>query len=158
MSNGEIENVEKTLLKLYANSNIVVEPAIEPFEENNKMDAFLIACGQDVSNRQTSTSKKRPYTIKEEISKYKAAILGNNKSICEFWNKNQFSFPILASAVRKYCIIPAASIPSESRFSTANYVARKERSNLSSKNLRFTMISREKSKISNIKINETKHK
>ena len=40
------------------------------------------------------------------------------------------------------------------KFSTANYNARKERSALSSRNLRFSMILKEKSKIENIKLKE----
>jgi hypothetical protein len=47
---------------------------------------------------------------------------------------------MLASAVRKYCIIPASSIAVESAFSEANFIQRKERSSLSSKNLRFTLV------------------
>ena len=47
---------------------------------------------------------------------------------------------MLASAVRKYCIIPASSVAVESAFSEANFIQRKERSSLSSKNLRYTLV------------------
>ena len=81
------------------------------------------------------------FTIKEEISQYTALRLENTKNLSDFWRTQQKRLPILASAVRKFCIIPASSVPSESRFSIANYAARKERSNLTSKNLRYLMIS-----------------
>ncbi len=150
LSSSEKESVEKILSKDYAGANFHAESNIESPKNDTKIDAFLRACGSVLDNERNLSSKKRSLTIREEISKYKAAIISNKNPICEFWNLHQSSLPKLASAARKYCIIPAASVPSESRFSIANFVSRKERSNLSSKNLRLTMIAREKSKIKNL--------
>ena len=47
---------------------------------------------------------------------------------------------MLASLVRKYLIIPASSVSSESAFSVANFIQRKERSTLSSKALKKSII------------------
>jgi len=78
--------------------------------------------------------------IQDEISFYRKEVSSNNLSFSNFWKKNSSSIPMLASAVRKYCIILASSIAVESAFSEANFIQRKERSSLSSKNLRFTLV------------------
>ena len=152
LTGSEKESIEKILIKDYAGANLITDSNMESPKHETKINAFIKACGNDLESDRNLTTKKRPFTIKEEISKYKAAIISNKNNICEFWNLNQSTLPKLASAARKYCIIPAASVPSESRFSIANFVARKGRSNLSSKNLRLTMIARERSKLQNIKI------
>ena len=51
--------------------------------------------------------------------------------------------PILTAFVRRYSLIPAASVPSEAAFSIANFIQRKERSVMSSKMLRISMIMKE---------------
>ena len=47
---------------------------------------------------------------------------------------------MLASAVRKYCIIPATSVAVELDFSEANFFQRKEKGRLSSRNLKYTLV------------------
>jgi len=68
-------------------------------------------------------------TLEEDFSKY--------------WQSYSGQLPILAVFVQHYSIIPASSVSSEAAFSIANYYQRKERSNLSSKSLRYSMILRE---------------
>jgi hypothetical protein len=153
LKSAEIENVEKILLKLYANK-ISYDNEDEIINSSNQIDAFAKLCGLQTEN--PTSLKKRQFTIREEISQYTALRLENTNNISDFWRSQQKRLPILASAIRKFCIIPASSVPSESRFSIANYVARKERSNLSSKNLRYLMISKEKSKLESIKIKKKK--
>ena len=92
-------------------------------------------------------------TIKEEIAFYinclndlRDAGVGEIK-FSEFWYKNEKNMPLLATLVRKYCFIPATSVASESAFSVAGYVNRKERSSLSSDNLTYSMLLRDYSKI-----------
>jgi hypothetical protein len=40
----------------------------------------------------------------------------------------------------KYCIVPSSSVAVESSFSDANFLQRKERSSLPSKNLRYSSV------------------
>jgi hypothetical protein len=49
-----------------------------------------------------------------------------------------------ATIVRKYCIIPSSSVPSESAFSVANFIQRKERNSLSSKCIKYSMVLRDR--------------
>jgi aminopeptidase C len=62
--------------------------------------------------------------------------------LSSFWKKNCTQLPLLASLVRKYLIIPASSVSSESSFSVANFIQRKERSALSSKSFKQAIILR----------------
>lgn len=61
----------------------------------------------------------------------------------KYWQTFSSKLPILTCFVKSYSIIPASSVASESAFSIANYIQRKERSNLSSKMLQYSMILRE---------------
>lgn len=84
--------------------------------------------------------------IRKELDLYELWV--NDKTEFEdFWSKNQNKLPILSSVVRKTNIIPATSVASESAFSIAGYVNRKERSGLSSKNLRYSMLLRDENRI-----------
>ena len=85
----------------------------------------------------TTSDEKR---IQDELHFYKKQIESNELSFSDFWKKNCSGIPLLSSAVRKYCIIPASSVAVESSFSEANFIQRKERSSLSSKNLRYSII------------------
>ena len=91
-------------------------------------------------------------TIREEISKFNLLVKENNFEIEEFWKKNISIMPKLASLVKKYLIIPGSSVASESAFSIANFIQRKERSSLSSKNLRYSILLRENEKIKTINL------
>ena len=63
---------------------------------------------------------------------------------------------MLSSLVKKYCIISASSVPSESDFSIGNFIQRKERSSLSAEMLKYSILLRETFKIENlVKNNES---
>ena len=105
---------------------------------------FTSSCGFTVENE--NFSSKKGYTLKQELAYYLTSRQDNPLDISSYWRNNSSKLPLLASLVRKYCIIQATSVASESRFSIANYVGRKERASLSSRNLRFSMILREEPK------------
>ena len=65
----------------------------------------------------------------------------------EFWSVNDKKLIRLSSVFKEVSIIMGTSCPSESTFSIAGYLQRKARSNLSSKNLRFSILSKEIEKI-----------
>ena len=85
LSSSEKESVEKILIKDYAGANVQSELNIDSPKNETKIDAFLKACGNVLGHERNLSSKKRSLTIKEEISKYKAAIISNKNPICEFW-------------------------------------------------------------------------
>ena len=61
----------------------------------------------------------------------------------KYWQIFSKKLPILTAFVKRLSIASASSVPSESAFSIANYIQRKERSALSSKQLRYSMILRQ---------------
>jgi hypothetical protein len=61
-----------------------------------------------------------------------------------FWNEHKQQLPFLGALARKYLIAPATSVPSESLFSIAAFVGRKERSRLSPDNLSMSIFLRDK--------------
>ena len=80
-------------------------------------------------------------SIKNELNEYIIYVSKyTHLSLNEFWRTNCGKFRILAEFVKYYCIIPISSVKSEQSFSSANFYQRKERSSLSAKNLKFSMI------------------
>lgn len=96
-------------------------------------------CGVNLDN-----INNKVLNLNEELSQYVVSKEKYNYNLIEFWRLNCAKYRILAEYVKYYCIIPASSVPSESSFSKANYIQRKERSSLSAKHLRFSMILRQK--------------
>jgi hypothetical protein len=102
-------------------------------------------CG--IEDSDDSLNNVKAYSIKQEMAFYTTNIKNAEPTIESFWKKYANQLPLLASLVRKYCIIPATSVPCESSFSIANWLQRKERSSLSSTSLKYSMILREKFKL-----------
>ena len=102
---------------------------------------FKISCNNAVSlgglSRIAPPSKE--LSLKEEISIYVSKCKASS-DWQGFWNDQQRSMPLLASFVRRYGIIPATSVASESAFSVAGYLQRKQRSSLSPSTLRYLMV------------------
>lgn len=71
------------------------------------------------------------------------------KPVGEFW-KDQNQLPKLKKYALELLTSPASSVSSESAFSVANYLARKERSSLSPESLRMTMLLIEEEKLKSI--------
>ena len=72
---------------------------------------------------------------------------GQYADVSAYWRDHERKLPKLSSLVRKYGMIQASSVASESAFSIANYIQRKERSSLSAKNLRYSIFLRDMPKI-----------
>lgn len=62
----------------------------------------------------------------------------------EFWNRFDNKLPLLAFFARQRLIVPATSVPSESLFSVAAYIGRKERSRLTPENLSISVFLKDK--------------
>ncbi|CAF0827262.1 unnamed protein product [Adineta steineri] len=84
-------------------------------------------------------SNDRSITAAVEISLFTNAIK-TNQSFKEFWSTHNQSFPRLVTLVRRYSIVPATSVASESAFSVCGFIARKQRSSLSSRTLRQLLV------------------
>ncbi len=110
------------------------------------MDLFVQTFGDFVNEK----SEQKIITIKDEVLGFETLCKGFNGSFSDFWRQNHSSMPKLTSLVVSTSIIQASSVPVESTFSVSGYVQRKERHNLSSKNLRFTMLARETNKVKEI--------
>ena len=82
-------------------------------------------------------------TIEQEVAKL-SSIPKDDHEFTSFWQANGKEMPQLALAARKYLCICGTSVPSESAFSVSNYVLRKNRLALSSRNVRFTMFLKDK--------------
>jgi hypothetical protein len=84
-------------------------------------------------------SNVRSISAAVEISLFTNAIK-TKQTFKEFWSTHNQSFPRLVILVRRYCIVPATSVASESAFSIAGFIARKQRSSLSSRTLRHLLV------------------
>ena len=102
---------------------------------------FKISCNNAVSLGSLSQvpPPSKELSLKEEISMYLSTCKTSN-DWQGFWNDHHRSMPLLASFVRRYGIIPATSVASESAFSVAGYLHRKQRSSLSPSTLRYLMV------------------
>ena len=160
INNSDKEYVETLIISQFpsqSRDNISTQSNQNLLETTNvkakrafEIDSFASLCG--LQNESENSSETSVFSIKEELAYYYSTRNQNPSDISEYWKINQMKLPLLASAVRKYCIIPATSVPSESKFSIANYIARKERASLSSMNLRFSIILRDKPKFDKIVI------
>ncbi|CAF4058397.1 unnamed protein product, partial [Rotaria sordida] len=93
------------------------------------MTQFKNACNiTSVTDTLTTkpTRTVKPLSLKEEFSMY-MSIYKQSTDFETFWNRKQHMLLILTSFVRRYSIIPATSVASESAFSVAGYVQRKQR-------------------------------
>jgi hypothetical protein len=82
-------------------------------------------------------------TIQQELAKL-ASIPKDDYDFISFWCEHSKAMPTLATLARKYLAISASSVPSERTFSVANYVLRKNRLALTSRNLKYTMFLKDK--------------
>ncbi|CAF0754591.1 unnamed protein product [Brachionus calyciflorus] len=116
--------------------------------EQNSWKSFEIACGyEEHEERPNHKNGLINLSIKDELSQFSLLVRENTDELESFWKKNMALLPKLASLVKKISIIPGSSVASESAFSVANFNERKERSSLSSRNLRFSILLREMDKI-----------
>jgi hypothetical protein len=98
-------------------------------------------CGITCST--TATNGKKTLTIHQELAKL-ASIPKDDYDCATFWREYGNVMPNLAILARKYLSISATSVPSESAFSVSNYVLRKNRLALTSRNVKYTMFLKDK--------------
>lgn len=94
------------------------------------------------TNMNVTGSAKTP-NIQQELAKL-ASIPKDEYGFNTFWREHGKAMPTLLTLARKYLAISASSVPSESTFSVANYVLRKNRLSLTGRNLKYTMFLKDK--------------
>ena len=100
------------------------------------LQKFLTRC--DVNSIADAGDQSRTPTVQQEIARM-ISVSKNDQDFCIFWQKHESTMPLLAVQARKYLAISATSVPSERVFSISNYVLRKNRMSLTSKNLKYCM-------------------
>lgn len=93
-------------------------------------------------SKATDSSSLSSHTIEQEIGLYVSSI-DDSTEFQVFWNTFDHRLPKLAKLARRYCIIAATSVASESAFSVAGYLQRKQRASLAPKTLRSCMLLRD---------------
>ena len=103
---------------------------------------FRTSCrslSMDTATVHKSETKSTPLTLKQELSVY-ISTSRSWKDFQSYWNEKKTVLPILSSFTRRYNCIPATSVASESAFSVAGYIDRKQRASLSPTTLRYLML------------------
>jgi len=147
LDDDEKELVEREIAKLFSsrqNKQTTFTQELNTETKLNGLDSLAMLCGGSFRN-QSNTQKM--FSIREElayfvtsIEKYNATVENSASFFSDYWRANCSVLPKLAYLVRKYCIIPASSVAIESAFGEGNFIQRKERSSLSSKRLRYSVI------------------
>ena len=149
MNQEEIKIANKEIIALSKEKNNDLIPkaktnnkAVQIIYKNNSfLDQLAKASGfEDFNN-----SKNKDLSLEQEIN-YHLSSYSKCENFSNYWFANKDKLPILSNLVKRYCIIPASSVASESAFSIANFIQRKERSALSSKNLRYSIVLRDEFK------------
>ncbi|CAF2755436.1 unnamed protein product [Rotaria sp. Silwood2] len=83
--------------------------------------------------------KAKPFTLKQEFSLH-ISTSTSCKDFQTYWDENKTRLPILASCARRYNCASTTSVASESAFSVAGYIDRKQRASLSTTTLRYLML------------------
>ncbi|CAF4506038.1 unnamed protein product [Rotaria socialis] len=134
---------------IHSSSSITIAsstPAIASQTSNNtslfeKLQLFRKKCGftDDVSAVMLHNNS----VLQQELSTF-VAYKKDTLTFTSFWLRYEGSLPILSKMARRYGSIPRTSVPSESIFSIAGHVARKIRSSLTAKNLKYSIFLRDK--------------
>jgi hypothetical protein len=91
----------------------------------------------------TAVKSCRSLTVEDELVLFAQIIQCFKGDFSSFWVQYRERFSRLYRVAQRVNIIPATSVPSESIFSIAGYVARKQRTSLSSTSLRHLMVLKE---------------
>jgi hypothetical protein len=85
----------------------------------------------------------KSFTVEDELVLFTQAVQSFKSDFSSFWLQYRERFTRLFRVAQRVNIIPATSVASESVFSIAGFVARKQRTSLSSKSLRHLMVLKE---------------
>ncbi|CAF1298723.1 unnamed protein product [Adineta steineri] len=106
------------------------------------INRFRMLCRSSSSDADTAPKPKpkpKAFTLKQEFS-YHISSSTSCEDFQTYWNENKNRLPILSSYARRYNCVPTTSTASESAFSVAGYIDRKQRASLSTTTLRYLML------------------
>jgi len=132
---------QSSYTNISSNTNNFTSSATRSSNISNQLNNFLTRCGLNLTSvNSTNTSSTR--TITEELAYYinKVKI---DTTFEEFWQNHHMELPSLSILVRSFNIRPMSSVPSESLFSVASYINRKQRSSMSPEAVRYSVILRD---------------
>lgn len=124
-------------------SQIIVSSSTSMYSTDDRSnqtltDKLRAMLGMPINTRQTRT-----LSAEDELVLFTQLICSFKSNFSAFWIQHRERFPRLYRIAQRVNIIPATSVPSESVFSVAGYVARKQRTSLSSTSLRHLMVLKE---------------
>ncbi len=105
----------------------------------NKFRSSCRSTSMDAATAPKPATKAIPLTLKQEFSVY-VSTSRSLKDYQTYWNEKKAVLPILSSYARRYNFIPTTSVASESAFSVAGYINRKQRASLAPTTLRYLML------------------
>lgn len=123
---------------------------VQTCSNDNSIQSFLSSIGK---KSRGGSAQLLTSSIEEELAFYRSSAgkeytdiveHGKQHNPFEFWNRFEKKIPLLVHLTRQYLIVPATSVPSESLFSVASYIGRKERSRLSPDNLSMSVFLKDK--------------
>ncbi|CAF1498789.1 unnamed protein product [Adineta ricciae] len=140
----EIRDLHKEQTLSTANttsSNVVSTPTPIRRAKPTSLQRFLATVGknQSYTNKEDTT-----LSITNELSTYRILALEEFSEVISeqkeydpfmFWRLHETKLKFLSNLARKYLIVPCTSVLSESTFSIASYIGRKERNRLTPENL-----------------------
>lgn len=88
-------------------------------------------------------NKPSSISMDDEMTLFSQSIHSFDGDFSTFWIQNRQQFPRLFRLAQRFSIIAATSVPSESAFSIAGFINRKQRSALSSNSLRRLVMLKE---------------
>ena len=116
--------------------------------KQNNVDSLFNLCGIEPSVI-LIPSLKKARSIDEEIEYYISSINTEQQvKFSSFWSSQEERLLIMSSVVCRISIIPASSVPCESTFSIAGSIHRKERCSLSPRAMRYSLVLKDRHKLS----------
>jgi hypothetical protein len=106
-----------------------------------RLKLFRAKCG--IVEQEPIPTKSKTLTLRQEVARFES-LDKTEYSFATFWKKYECTLPLLSKMARRYGSVSASSVPSESSFSVAGYTARKNRSSLTAKNLKYSMFLKDK--------------
>ena len=106
-----------------------------------RLKLFRLKC--EIVEEPSIPNNQKPLTLNQEIAKFES-FDKNGHSFTTFWRKYGNPLSALSKMARRYGAVPASSVPSEGAFSIAGHIARKARSSLTAKNLKYSMFLKDK--------------
>ena len=129
--------------KTAATSTLTASSKTNTKKERTTLEMFLESIGDDIALENNGgtrvTINDELYTYRALVNQYNCKNKSNTLSCLTFWKIYEFTLPYLFKLAKRYICTPATSVAAEAAFAIASYIARRERSRLTVKNLEITM-------------------